>query len=316
MVDDMIEFEGCVLIPSTDFDSNRLKERARELAIQIIVIKRSVFREARKTLWIKDLLSWSYHYENLCAGLCLLFINSSSKNGTMVATVGLFVLFVLGTSWACDARELTTTELSSRETVISDVSVLQINHQESEGIIKASEEVGRNENVCTLCEEFAAKAIEYLEDNKTQTEIIDILHNTCARLIPIEQKVWTIMLLSYSRRLNYCNPKISAKHSIFVNKGYLLLRSLAEDKCEICHLAISEVIVKLKDPDTQLEIIELLLKACDAVENYVKKCKTLVFEYGPFILENAEQFLESTDICTLIHACHSTSTGGEQALSQ
>ncbi|CAL5382254.1 unnamed protein product [Camellia sinensis] len=53
-------------------------------------------------------------------------------------------------------------------------------------------------------------AIEYLEDNKTQTEIIDILHNTYARLIPFEQK---------------------------------------------------------------LEIIELLLKACDAVENYVKKVR-------------------------------------------
>ncbi|CAL5328403.1 unnamed protein product [Camellia sinensis] len=153
--------------------------------------------------------------------------SASLTKCTMVATVGLFVLFVLGTSWACDAKELTTTELSSGETVISDVSVLQINHQESEGIIKASEEVGRNENVCTLCEEFTAKAIEYLEDNKTQTVIIDILHNTCARLIPFEQK---------------------------------------------------------------LEIIELLLKACDAVENYVKKCKTLVFEYGPFISEEKWRF--------------------------
>ncbi|CAL5321739.1 unnamed protein product [Camellia sinensis] len=73
------------------------------------------------------------------------------------------------------------------------------------------------ENLCP-----GTMAIEYLEDNKTQTEIIDILHNTYARLIPFEQK---------------------------------------------------------------LEIIELLLKACDAVENYVKKCKTLVFEYRPFISE-------------------------------
>ncbi|CAL5416221.1 unnamed protein product [Camellia sinensis] len=48
---------------------------------------------------------------------------SAIQIGTMVATVGLFVLFVLGTSWACDARELTTTELSSTETAISDVSV-------------------------------------------------------------------------------------------------------------------------------------------------------------------------------------------------
>lgn len=243
----------------------------------------------------------------------------TSAKGTMVATVGLFVLFVLGTSWACDARELTTTELSSRDTVISDVSVLQINHQESEGIIKASEEVGRNENVCTLCEEFAAKAIKFLEDNNTQTEIIDILHNTCARLIPIEQKCITLvdyyvsLLFSEIELLqpeDFCQAFNLCEQRVFAS------RSLAKDKCKICHLAISEVIVKLKDPDTQLEIIELLLKACDAVENYVKKCKTLVFEYGPFILENAEKFLESTDICTLIHACDSTSTGGEQASSQ
>ncbi|XP_028067658.1 prosaposin-like isoform X1 [Camellia sinensis] len=247
------------------------------------------------------------------------FITESLHLGTMVATGGLFVLFVLGTSWACDARELMTTELSSRETVISDVSVLQINHQESEGIIKASEEVGRNENVCTLCEEFAAKAIEYLEDNKTQTEIIDILHNTYARLIPFEQKCITLVdyyvTLLFSE-IELLQPEDFCQAFYLCEQRVLASQSLAEDKCEICHLAISEVIVKLKDPDTQLEIIELLLKACDAVENYVKKCKTLVFEYGPFILENAEQFLESTDICTLIHACPSTSTGGEQALSQ
>ncbi|CAL5337933.1 unnamed protein product [Camellia sinensis] len=161
------------------------------------------------------------------------------KSCTMVATVGLFVLFVLGTSWACDARELTTTELSSRETVISDVSVLQINHQESEGTIKASEEVGRNENVCTLCEEFAAKAIEYLEDNKTQTEMIDILHNTCARLIPIEQKIELLQPEDFCQTFYLCEQRVLAS------------QSLAEDKCEIFHLAISEVIVKLKDPDTQ-----------------------------------------------------------------
>ncbi|TQE05917.1 hypothetical protein C1H46_008441 [Malus baccata] len=54
-----------------------------------------------------------------------------------------------------------------------------------------------------------------------------------------------------------------------------------------------------------LEIIELLLKACNSVENYTKKCKRLVFEYGPLILTNAEQFLETTDICTALHACNS-----------
>ncbi|CAK9153760.1 unnamed protein product [Ilex paraguariensis] len=77
----------------------------------------------------------------------------------------------------------------------------------------------------------------------------------------------------------------------------------SQDTCGICHHAVAEALFKLKDPDTQLEIIELLLKACDVVEGYATKCKNLVFEYGPVILVKAEQFLETNDICSLLHAC-------------
>ncbi|KAF3447984.1 hypothetical protein FNV43_RR08691 [Rhamnella rubrinervis] len=79
---------------------------------------------------------------------------------------------------------------------------------------------------------------------------------------------------------------------------------IQEDSCELCRHAVSEVIIKLKDPDTQLEIIEILLKACNSVETYMKKCKRVVFEYGPLILANAEKFLETNDICTTLHACY------------
>ncbi|MBA0827525.1 hypothetical protein Goarm_012302 [Gossypium armourianum] len=57
-----------------------------------------------------------------------------------------------------------------------------------------------------------------------------------------------------------------------------------------------------------MEILELLLKGCNSVQNYVQKCKRLVFEYGPLILANAEHFLETTDVCTILHACD----GGKQ----
>lgn len=29
----------------------------------------------------------------------------------------------------------------------------------------------------------------------------------------------------------------------------------------------------------------------------------MVFEYGPVVFDNAEEFLETTDICILLHAC-------------
>lgn len=43
------------------------------------------------------------------------------------------------------------------------------------------------------------------------------------------------------------------------------------------------------------------------------QCKRLVFEYGPLILSNAEQFLEKTDMCNAIHACDSPSANNNQA---
>lgn len=68
-------------------------------------------------------------------------------------------------------------------------SVLQIIHREPEREIQASEKVGKNDNVCTLCEEFAAEALNYLSENKTQTEIIKVLHKSCSKLLSFKQEV-------------------------------------------------------------------------------------------------------------------------------
>ncbi|KAA8517514.1 hypothetical protein F0562_017856 [Nyssa sinensis] len=224
----------------------------------------------------------------------------------MGVRVGLFFLFLLGASWTCDARELVTTDLSSRETVISDISVLQIIRQESEREVHALEEVDRNEKLCTLCEEFASEALKYVAENKTQTEIIGILHKTCSRMLSFEQQCKTLVDYytplffleiasvqpgDFCRKVNLCDQMVITSPPLF------------EDSCGLCHHAVAEVLLKLKDPDTQLDILELLLKGCDAMEDYVKKCKRLVFEYGPLILANAEQYLEKRDICIVLHAC-------------
>ncbi|KAK3015339.1 hypothetical protein RJ639_007282 [Escallonia herrerae] len=99
-------------------------------------------------------------------------------------------------------------------------------------------------------------------------------------------------------------------------KMVVVVQHLGEDSCSLCQYAVAEALLKLKDPDTQLEIIELLLKACDAVESYVKKCKIMVFEYAPLILANAEQLLETTDICTVLHACDPSTASSEHAVGE
>ncbi|XP_022877873.1 prosaposin-like isoform X2 [Olea europaea var. sylvestris] len=159
----------------------------------------------------------------------------------------LLVLFIVSTCWCCNARELLTANHFNRND--ESFSVLQTNNKLSEGESHLVEEVSKNNELCTLCEDFASEALNYLSENKTQTEIISILHKSCSKIPTIKQ---------------------------------------------------------------QIEIIELLLKACNSVEGYAKKCKRLVFEYGPLILVNAEQFLEKNDVCIALHACASTVIGAEQ----
>ncbi|KAF3546846.1 hypothetical protein DY000_02005027 [Brassica cretica] len=45
-----------------------------------------------------------------------------------------------------------------------------------------SEKVIKNEKVCTLCEEYVNVAISYLENNQTQAQIIEDLHDRCSHM--------------------------------------------------------------------------------------------------------------------------------------
>ena len=68
-------------------------------------------------------------------------------------------------------------------------SVEIIENQEQENEIQTTNNVKRKDEVCTLCEEFASQALNYLAENKTQTEILEKLHRTCSRLTTFEQEV-------------------------------------------------------------------------------------------------------------------------------
>ncbi|XP_047324898.1 prosaposin-like [Impatiens glandulifera] len=207
------------------------------------------------------------------------------------------VLLFLLLSFFCvsNARELKTTHSTS----VYDDSGLEIN---------------RKPNLCSLCEEYTAEAVLYISQNKTQTQIIETLHKSCSRMLTFEKQC--ITLVNYYApifflELQTTQPKtLCQKFNLCQEEKQVMVvyQHLREDKCEICQHVISEARTKLKDPDTQLEIIEVLLKACNSIKGQVKKCKTMVLEYLPLILVNAEHLLESTDICKTMHVCPSSSS--------
>ncbi|KDP22785.1 hypothetical protein JCGZ_00372 [Jatropha curcas] len=234
----------------------------------------------------------------------------------MGVRVGLLFLLMLGAGWACAARQMADTELSRRSMAISELPATQMRDQVQEKENQASDGVIKNNQVCTLCEEFATQALDYLTENKTQTEIVDILHGACSKVHSFKEQC--ITLVDYYAPLFFLEissvqPADFCKKVNLCQEIVLIFSKLQEDKCGICHRAVSEVLIKLKNPDTQLEIIELLLKACDSLEKNAAKCKRMVFEYGPIIITNAEQFLETKDICTMLHACDSAKPNSEEA---
>lgn len=48
---------------------------------------------------------------------------------------------------------------------------------------------GGPEQLCTVCEVFTAKASTFLNENKTRSEILDILHHACSQFHSLELKV-------------------------------------------------------------------------------------------------------------------------------
>ncbi|GAU26552.1 hypothetical protein TSUD_266660 [Trifolium subterraneum] len=198
----------------------------------------------------------------------------------MEGKVGLLFLIVLGAASACHARGILNLELYGKS------------------------------NACTICEEYTTEVLDYLKDNKTHVEILDSLHDTCQHLLSFNEQCISLvdyyvpLFFSEIARIN--SGELCEKFNLCESaKNYS--RVGGGNSCGFCKDTVAQLLVELNDPDTKLEIMEKLLKACNSLEKHTKECKRMVFEYGPLILINAEKFLKTNDICTTIHACPTSS---------
>ncbi|GFY83832.1 hypothetical protein Acr_03g0006060 [Actinidia rufa] len=212
----------------------------------------------------------------------------------MGVTAGVFVLFVLGTCWTSDAREIMTSGLSGRETLTSDGSA------------------------------FVSMALKYLKQSKTPLEMFNTIRESCSQMGSYKQQC-TTMVDDFGSQLMMgiatmqpgflCGKFNFSEHNTLMTSS---LRSLDQsslvslDWCQICHGVVAEVIVQLKDPDTRAAIIQGMQSACNFARNYAGMCHALVSGIGPLALLEVEKFLESRDLCTTFRVCNSTSASSPQ----
>ncbi|KAF8704878.1 hypothetical protein HU200_031118 [Digitaria exilis] len=172
--------------------------------------------------------------------------------------------------------------------------------------------------LCQLCEQYSAEALLYLKQNETQTEILSILHHECASLAPLKQQCITLVdyyVPLFFLEVSMVNPEKFCESVHLCKNGMKISLPTREGTCSLCHKVLVEVLVMLKDPNTQLEVVELLLKTCSKAENYEQQCKRLVFKYIPLILVKGQKFLETNDVCSAMHACKTGTQASIESMS-
>ncbi|XP_006662664.1 uncharacterized protein LOC102720274 isoform X2 [Oryza brachyantha] len=216
-----------------------------------------------------------------------------------VASFLLLLLFV--TCGAAQHNDFVVLDLETTEA--GDASPL---YNERIPMIKIPVNLLRQSPLCSACENMTSEAINFLSEKQIQDKIMAILHDTCSQTFSFEQKSLEI-LDSYATILF---TKIAEIKPDEFCKQYGLCRNMAllsavksESTCVFCHHIVDEIVSKLKDPDAEFEIIQLLLKECNKIEGHQQQCKRMVLQYVPLVLVNGEKFLETNDVCAMIQAC-------------
>ncbi|CAN8257477.1 unnamed protein product [Cochlearia groenlandica] len=164
------------------------------------------------------------------------------------------------------------------------------------------------EQVCEMCVKYVSVGIDYLEDDHNQDSLVESLHLTCSHIPspPLKQQCLS-MVDHYTHllftQLSLINSSQIICKSLNLCQSLMPLSSSSQANCDACRDTVSQVVTKLKDPETKLKIIHLLLKECKSLNNYQDKCKKMVFEYGPLMLTDLEKFLDKKDVCSIIGVC-------------
>ncbi|KAI4318953.1 hypothetical protein MLD38_032605 [Melastoma candidum] len=165
-----------------------------------------------------------------------------------------------------------------------------------------------NDKLCLMCEEYVEVALDYLADNKTQKEIIEVLHDSCSQFGTLKQECITLVdyyVPTFFLEISSVEPATFCQ-KVGVCKPISTFSMVKKSRCQLCEDTVSDVLSRLRNPDTQMDIMHALLKACDSMETYATECKKTVLEYAPLLFANTAQFLEKHDICVAVHACDAT----------
>ncbi|CAH2074663.1 unnamed protein product [Thlaspi arvense] len=195
-------------------------------------------------------------------------------SGIMGGTFGVVFLLLLGLTWSCDARN---------PVLLGPFGKIQ------------------SSQACEVCDKYVTLAIDYLQDDDNQSALVEALHASCSQIPPLKKQC--LSMVDHYTELLFTQVSVVKPDQICKRLNLCQAVTTAPGNCESCRETVSEAVTKLKDPETKLKIIRLLLKECKSLNNYQDKCKKMVFEYGPLMLADLDKFLEKNDLCSILRVC-------------
>ena len=161
-----------------------------------------------------------------------------------------------------------------------------------------------NDIECSLCHFIADKVTEYLEQNKTETEIIHLLEKVCKLTGKWEDKCVSIIDI-YGKTiidevLQLGDDKVCQLVGLCTNE------LVSVPSCKICEIVVAELESLLASQKTLEQIITELSHICDIFTTESKKigtiCKIVVYKYTPKLIELLEKGVDNA--CEYLHICN------------
>lgn len=174
---------------------------------------------------------------------------------------------------------------------------------------------------CVMCEFVMKEVDDYLDDNTTKDEIIEVVDFVCAHLPTTVMNDCISFVELYGESIidilvnQELNPKLVCQTlKLCSPSSFTGLRATRNmDKCQVCEAIVTQVDNELERTDTEKLIDALLEKVCKYLPfNASSQCRDMVEVYGPYVANLLAELLVPRKVCEEMHACQRAH--GQQSL--
>lgn len=167
-------------------------------------------------------------------------------------------------------------------------------------------------SVCVMCEFVMTQVDNFLEDNTTKNEIIEVVDFVCAHLPKTLMTDCISFVELYGEAIidilvdQEMDPKLVCQTlQLCKAPSFTGLRATRNlDKCHICEAIVSQVDNELEKEETEVLIDSLLEKVCKYLPfNTTTQCRNMVEVYGPYLANLLAEVLVPRKVCEELHVC-------------